>query len=511
MLGLKLCLVTVVLGVALAVPASAVEQEWVDCGSPGADAQCTKMSVPLDWSRPNGPAITLAVNRHKADPATRKGILFLAPGVGFDFVLSGVGQSLFAQMPNMLRDFDIIGVDPRGGGLHPFNGRQPAPFRTDAISCTEPVHDPAVSSVPRNQHEYDLLVAHNKAFAASCASPLLADLDTTAQARDLDAVRVMLGESTASFFLYGYGGPLAQTYASLFPQHIRAMAVDSPVDHSLPSMTRVAHYAATVEREFTRFVEWCDRSPWQPGNTTFPGCVLHGQDVRAVYDSVLAKADADPVRLDLPAGPPGPAETVLVRGHDLAFLTEQLLEIGDMPAPYGLGWANLSFAISEVNQERGATVFAAVYRYSWGFGDLWNPYRASGCQDFPAQVTGYADLAVRERIVATLAPHTRGASQAWDMMTGCIGWPAAGTNPPKPTPARGAPPILYVGAEGNPWAPYEGVRLVAAQIENSMLLTYEGDAHFAFMSSQCVVRQMENYLETTTAPPPGSTCPAIPT
>jgi len=511
MRGFTLFLATFVLGTALAAPAAAVEQDWVDCGSTGADAQCTTMSVPLDWNRPNGPAITLAVDRHKANPATRKGILFLAPGVGFDFVLSGLSRGLFAQMPNMLRDFDIIGVDPRGGGLHPLYGPQPAPFRTDRVDCTEPVHDPALSSFPRSQGEYDALVAHNRAFAASCDTPPLGHMDTTAQARDLDAVREALGEPTASFFLYGYSGPLAQTYASLFPQHIRAMAVDSPVDHSLPSVARVADYAATVEREFTRFVEWCDRSPRQPGNPTFPGCELHGQDVLAIYDSVLDKADTVPVRLDLPAGPPGPAETVLVRGDDLAFLTEQLLEIGDMPAPYGLGWANLAFAINEVNTGRGATVFASVYRYSWGFHDLWNPYRAGGCQDFPAQVTGFADLAARERLVATLAPHTRGASQAWDMMTGCIGWPSAGTNPPKPTIVRGAPPILITGAKGNPWAPYEGLRLMSAQIENSVLLTYEGDAHIAFLSSECVVRQLENYLETAVAPPRGSTCPAIPT
>jgi pimeloyl-ACP methyl ester carboxylesterase len=511
MRGLQLCLVTAMLSAALAVPAAAAAgPDWVDCGSPGANAQCTGMSVPLDWDRPDGPTITLAVDRHKANPATRKGILFLAPGVGFDFVLSGVSQGLFAQMPNLLRDFDIIGVDPRGGGLHPFLGRLPAPVRTDAITCARPVHDPAVPSFPRSQGEFDALVAHNKAYAASCASPLLDHLDTTNIAKDLDAVRAMLGESTVSMFHYGYGGPLAHTYASLFPHRIRAMAVDSPPDHTVPSAARVADYAVTVEREFTRFAEWCDRSPRQPGNATFPGCWLHGQDVRAVYDALLRKADTDPVQLDLPKGPAGDAETVHVRGNDLAFLTEQLLEIGDMPAPYGLGWANLSLAISEA-QSGSSEMFALVYRYSWGYRDLWTPLRAGGCQDFPAQVQGYQDLRARERMVAALAPHTRGASQAWDMMTGCIGWPAAGTNPPKPLIARGAPPILIVGAKGNPWAPYEGVLLTSAQIENSVVLTYEGDAHIAFLSSPCVVRHLEDYLETASAPPRGTSCPAIPT
>ncbi|MEV4317958.1 alpha/beta hydrolase [Actinocrispum sp. NPDC049592] len=513
MQGLTIGLVTAVLATALTTPATAApratEPDWVNCG---VDAQCAKVSVPLEWDRPSGAKITLAVDRHKTDPATRKGVLFLAPGVGFDMVIAGIRQGLLAQMPEVLRDFDIVGVDPRGGGLHPFNGRLPAPFRSDSIECTERVHDPAVNSFPRNETEYAELVRHNRAYAASCANPLLDHMDTTNIARDLDAVRAALGESTVSMFLYGYGGPLTQTYASLFPQRIRAIAVDSPPDHTVPSAARVAGYALTVEREFTKFAEWCDRSPWQPTNPAFPGCQLHGQDVGAVYDSVLRQGDTRPVRLDLPPEPgrPGPAETVLVRGNDLAFLTEQLLEIGDMPAPYGLGWSNLSIAISQAAQGVSPT-FASVYRYSWGYRDLWNPIRAGGCQDFPAQVKDFADLKARERLVAALAPHTRGASQAWDMMTGCIGWPAAGTNPPKPSPAPDAPPILIVGARGNPWAPYEGLLATAAQIRRSVVLTYEGDAHIAFLSSPCVVRNIEQYLVTAVAPPAGSSCPAIPT
>src|SRR4029079_5668262 len=104
-----------------------------------------------------GRTMTLAIDRHKADPASRKGVLFMAPAVGFDFVLNGVRSGLFAKFPDLLRDFDIIGIDPRGGGLHPFFGRLPAPFRTDAVTCGLPVHDPSVSSFPRTPREFEAL------------------------------------------------------------------------------------------------------------------------------------------------------------------------------------------------------------------------------------------------------------------------------------------------------------------------------------------------------------------
>jgi len=494
----RIAALVVLLLTALARPAAAAPvQEWVHCG---VAAECAKIAVPLAWDAPDGPKITLAFNRHKADPAHRKGVLFMAPGVGFDFLLTDVRAGLFAMFPDLLRDFDLIGVDPRGGGMHPFNGRQPALFRSDAIECGLPVHDPAVASFPRSGAEVDALVRHNQAHAASCTSSLSDHMDAITQARDLDAVRAALGEQEVSFFFYGYTGP-GQAYASLFPHRVRAMAMDSPLDHSVPVVARVAEYASTVEREFNRFVAWCDRSP---------SCALHGQDVAAGYDALLRQADREPVRLDLPPEPgrPEPQQTtVLVRGDDLAFLTEQLLEIGDLTIPGGgMGWADLATAIRQAGGGTSST-FAFLYRYSWGFRDLWNPIRAGQCQDYPASVV---DLAVARPIVAALAPDTRGASQAWDALSGCVGRRAAATNPPRVDVVRDAPPILIVGARGNPWSPYENVVRVSAQIRGSVLLTYAGDAHIAFLSSRCAAGYIQTYLDTLALPARGTVCPAAP-
>ncbi|GAB3875805.1 alpha/beta hydrolase [Kibdelosporangium lantanae] len=492
---LTAALLTAVLG----APASAAPaQDWVPCG---VDVECTRINVPLDWDKPTGQRITLAFNRHRADPAHRRGVLFMAPGVGFDMALAGVRTGLFAMFPDLLRDFDIIGVDIRGGGMHPFNGRQPAPFRSDAINCDLPVHDPQVNSFPSSRAEVDALVRHNQTFAASCASPLLDHMDAVTQAKDLDAVRVALGEDKVSFFFYGYTGA-GQTYADLFPQHVRAMAMDSPLDHSVPVVARAAEYASTVEREFNRFTAWCDRST---------NCVLHGQDVGAAYDTLLRDADQQPIKLDLPPEPgrPSPQQTtVYVRGDDLAFLTEQLLEIGDLALPgQGIGWESLAQAIQQATNGTSPT-FAFVYRYAWGFRDLWNPVRAELCQDYPASTT---DLALARPLVSALAPHTRGASQAWDALSGCVGWPAAGTHPPRPTIVRGAPPILLVSARGNPWSPYSNVARVSAEIEGSVLLTYAGDAHITFLSSQCARDHIQNYLDNLDPPAKGTVCPAAPT
>src|SRR3954468_16600645 len=67
--------------------ASANEEiKWSDCpGSAGSSEtnlqQCALIPVPLDYRRPYGRKINIAISRIKAaDPAKRHGVLFLNPG-----------------------------------------------------------------------------------------------------------------------------------------------------------------------------------------------------------------------------------------------------------------------------------------------------------------------------------------------------------------------------------------------------------------------------------------------
>ncbi len=52
--------------------------EWTDCGD---GLQCADAQVPLDYDRPHGPTIEIALMRRPAvDQANRIGALFLHPG-----------------------------------------------------------------------------------------------------------------------------------------------------------------------------------------------------------------------------------------------------------------------------------------------------------------------------------------------------------------------------------------------------------------------------------------------
>jgi hypothetical protein len=89
---------------------------WSSCFRANGPFQCASVGVPLDYDRPNGAQISIAMVRlPAANPALRQGSIFLNPGgpggSGVDFAVDAA-PFLFTQD---VRDrFDIVGFDPRG-------------------------------------------------------------------------------------------------------------------------------------------------------------------------------------------------------------------------------------------------------------------------------------------------------------------------------------------------------------------------------------------------------------
>ena len=78
--------------------------------------ECATAVVPLDYDRPKGKQITLALARlPAADPSRKIGSLFLNPGgpggSGVEFV-QGAGPFLYSD--EVRARFDLVGFDPRG-------------------------------------------------------------------------------------------------------------------------------------------------------------------------------------------------------------------------------------------------------------------------------------------------------------------------------------------------------------------------------------------------------------
>src|SRR5689334_5512199 len=97
-------------GVAAAAPSIA----WAPCED-NPEGECGTLSVPLDWSRPGGGRIEIAVARHVAtDPARRLGVLMVDPGGPGGSAAQFALSHLFS--PEVRARFDIVGIDSRGTG-----------------------------------------------------------------------------------------------------------------------------------------------------------------------------------------------------------------------------------------------------------------------------------------------------------------------------------------------------------------------------------------------------------
>src|SRR5690242_17734946 len=225
---------------------------WGSCGDKEpADLQCAELPVPLDYAEPGGGQITIGLNRLPAtDPGLRLGSLVFDPGgpggAGTAVVaLAARGAPIFS--PALRQRFDLIGFDPRGVG------------RSTPIRCDPTLWNQPVSLFPQDAAGFARLLAHNQALGDSCArltGPLLGHVDTVSAARDIEAVRLALGEGKLNFFGVSYGSMLGAAYAELFPGNIRTMALDGALDHAMPPAGMLADEARAYEDALDRFFAW---------------------------------------------------------------------------------------------------------------------------------------------------------------------------------------------------------------------------------------------------------------
>lgn len=466
-------------------PAAQAPLAWQPCTDPlPAELECAQMQVPMDYADPTGPTITLGLTRLQAtDPASRIGSLIINPGgpgsSAVDILMAQVLAN-FPFTPKLRQYFDIVGFDPRGVGL------------STPVKCDPALWNASESLFPRDQAAYDAMVANNTAFGQSClekTGPVLAHLDTVAVARDLDAVRVALGDAKLNYFGLSYGTMIGAQYAELFPQNIRVMALDGALDHSQSENT--FHFVETkaYEQVLEGFAAWCAATET---------CALYGRDVLAEFDALVKQADATPIAA--PACAASGACRATVTGDDLrSNLQEKLVGFADWPTLAENLAAALNGDASEfafqIKQTESDTAFSET---------------AIQCLDWTAETNAtFEGFQARRLLAVAMVPHTQGAAQSWRAQTRCLGWPVPPTNPPRPLKVEGAPPILIVNATYDPSTSMQWALEMYHQLPSAVLLIRQGFGHtsYAILGENPVRDLIDEYLITGNTPPPNTVLP----
>ncbi|MFE7270941.1 alpha/beta fold hydrolase [Streptomyces sp. NPDC057623] len=461
--------------------------DWKPCPD-HPTAECGTLRLPVDWAHPAGAKFDMAVARRKAtDPDRRVGALLVNPGgpgdPGVDFALTRAPGQFSKELQ---ATFDIVGFDPRGVG------------RSQPVKCSTELLDRAPSPYPRDQAEFDRLAAYNRELREDCrrhSGPIFDHADTLGVVRDMEALRRSLGEDRLNYFGHSYGTLIGEQYAELYGDRIRAMALTANIDHSLGTRDFVVSSAVAAEDSFHEFVQWCERSP---------SCALHGRDVTAVWDALLARADRGEIR-----DPEDPGRTL--SANDISFFAFRYKFYGpdyDELADYVAGLEAQPGRSSPADQRPGAS--GATAAEDTGQQTRAEPFSAVFCQDWRVRPRDHREFARLTAAELRAAPHLRGSPRVHAALAGCVGWPDEVNNPQHPLRITKAPRILMLHSRHDPANNYAWATNVHRQTRGTtVLLTYEGAGHSVYGRSDCTRGAVDGYLVSLTVPKDGSRCPAV--
>ncbi|MGA8118059.1 MAG: alpha/beta hydrolase [Actinocatenispora sp.] len=487
------CLVAGVVSWPLAAASTALPKhrsiDWKSCDDLGARFQCARVPVPLDWARPGGEHIKLAVIRHLASrPEQRIGSMFVNPG--------GPGQSGVDLVRNGAADFDawgggrfdVVGWDPRGT-----NGSAPVRCFTSRAAEARFWQGVSIPSTPAESTAYERKTVELAPRCGKVSGNLLSHITTADTARDLEALRTLVGDPKLTYVGLSYGSLIGQTYENLLPGRVRAMMLDGIVDavDATTSMeTNVGNAVSSADEVFRQFVKLCQNAG--PARCALAG---HGETVARRVAELFATARRAPIPAPH-ANPPG----ALSYG-DLQVSTFNPLRL---PLTWPFFAADLNAAA-----QGDASALETTAREMQSPEGLARTTTSSAisCGDAPAR------LPVSEwpRAVARFTQQGKlwGRVLGWWLWAPCAShWPAHATDRyTGPWNARTKTTILLVGARYDPGTPYRNAQVAERRLGNAVLLTLNGYGHPSYqVPSRCIDRARRQYLIHLVTPPRGTVC-----
>ncbi|MFC7432429.1 MULTISPECIES: alpha/beta fold hydrolase [unclassified Agrococcus] len=490
------------------VEAPVPDLAWTACEGAGLEAfECATAQVPSDYDEPTGDTTSIAVTRIPAtDPAQRIGSLFLnfgGPG--------GPGVSTLQQLgafldPQVHARFDVIGFDPRGVA------------QSDPVTCFPDAASEAAflaegAAVPTTAAEEAEAIAQMGALALACetlSGSRIEHASTANVARDMDLLRQAVGDEQLSYLGYSYGSVLGATYGMLFPERVRALAIDGTLEPSrwsggAGSVGLRTGQGVAASEVFDEFLALCSQVGPQSCSLAAVG------DPAQVVEQLLQRLQQQPVEV------PNPDGTTLTVDYGLAVATA----FQSMYSP--AGFAPLADTLTLLHrltqpQQLQATTQQRTQQRGLELSDVGDWLRELGLIDDYASVGGALasmcvdgthplrpwDYPAQADAADAEAPHF-GRFRSWvglqcEFVDYVDDDAYAG-----PWDQTTQAPVLVLGTRHDPATPYDQTQPYADRFANASVLTVEGYGHTTLGVSACANAAIATYLASPGASLP-STC-----
>jgi pimeloyl-ACP methyl ester carboxylesterase len=462
---------------------------WTRCKGLGKQFECARVPVPLDWDRPNGEHIELSVIRHLASrPRQRMGSMFVNPGgpgqSGVELVRDG-GANFDAWGGGR---FDVVGWDPRGT-----NDSSPVECFTSNAAEARFWEGVSIPTTPAEAVAYQRKTVELARRCGEVSGELLSHISTADTARDLEALRKLVGDRTLTYVGLSYGSMIGQTYANLFPGRVRAMMLDGivdAVDFTTNSEARTVNDVSSADEVFEQFLALCQSAA--PGRCALAG---HGETVAQRVAGLFARARRAPIPAPH-ADPPG----------ELSY--GDLLVSTFTPLRLPLTWPQFAADLdAAANGDATALETAARAMQTPEALSAATTSAAISCGDGPARLPSSA----WPRAIARFTDSGKlwGQVLGWWLWAPCAShWPARSTDRyTGPWNAKTKTPILLISARYDAGTPYRNAQVAERRLGNAVLLTLNGYGHPSYqVPSTCIDQARMRYLVDLVTPPQGTVC-----
>lgn len=520
--------------------------QWFNCTPFAPGAQCASVALPLDYDNPRGAKTEVAMLRIKAkDQKKRIGTLFLNPGGpgGSGIQIAAAAPYFFS--PAVLERFDIVGFDPRGTNF------------SDNVRCWKNLGGQATALAgmnvpyPETTKQTRAYVKSSKAFGKACSTtgkPLSASMSTAEVARDMDVLRRMVGDKQLTYLGFSYGSYLGTVYANMFPDRVRAVAIDGVLDPvawagtasttGIPQTQRIKS-GDGAQKAMRGILSRCKKA----GKDY---CQLAAQgDPEKLYRAIMAELKRSPLVFTEPGFPEwdytltAAAETATLLSYMYdpqgatyvdADLANTLMLLQDRAARKGTTFpptATRTTAPTRATMNAARTALAKTMRavqarekaaaketarkaaaagFAFPYDSSPEAFQSVLCTDSrnPANAGNWPHYA------ATAGKNAPGFGQLWTWASApCASstWKAKDEDSYKgPFTRHTRNPMLVVGNYWDPATNYAGARKVANLMPNARLLSSNSWGHTAYGTSKCVTDAMDRYLLAKQLPPASKPC-----